>query len=89
MVNVCSNMCCATSNVVQGMSCSDNGGTICNGAGQCVNGCLDAMQDGMETDVDCGGPVCARCAQGKKCLVNSDCVTGACDPMSHVCVTDQ
>jgi hypothetical protein len=47
--------------------------------------CLNGMQDGGETDVDCGGP-CPTCTNGLKCLANSDCTSGACDFLSGVCV---
>ena len=41
--------------------------------------CFDHRLDGVETDVDCGGSVCAaRCATGKSCLVSSDCMSGHC-----------
>src|SRR5581483_12242682 len=40
----------------------------------CVsNPCSDHRQDGLETDIDCGGGTCSTCVVGKKCLVNSDC----------------
>ena len=31
------------------------------------------MQNGFETDVDCGGPSCTTCATGRHCLYDSDC----------------
>lgn len=31
------------------------------------------VKDGTETDVDCGGPNAAKCAEGKSCLVDTDC----------------
>lgn len=40
--------------------------------------CFDRVQDGDETDVDCGGP-CGACAAGLSCNDASDCQTGACD----------
>jgi hypothetical protein len=46
--------------------------------------CADHRQDGMESDVDCGGPVCGVCASGKKCNNDFDCY-GSCDPTLHVC----
>src|SRR5580704_2994827 len=45
--------------------------------------CTDGIKNGMETDVDCGGPTCAPCAAGKACTVAVDCSTGAC--ISDVC----
>jgi hypothetical protein len=41
--------------------------------------CTDGIKDGTETDVDCGGGVCAPCASGKACLTNSDCMTMFCN----------
>jgi hypothetical protein len=36
------------------------------------------MKNGKETDVDCGGPDCAKCANTKACGVASDCLSGTC-----------
>jgi hypothetical protein len=36
------------------------------------------VKNGQETDVDCGGPAAPKCAEGKMCLVDSDC-NGACN----------
>jgi hypothetical protein len=50
--------------------------------------CDDNVMDGMETDVDCGGPVCRGCGVSQACLVNSDCGTApGCDPV-HGCACD-
>jgi hypothetical protein len=46
---------------------------------QCVtaaSGCSDHAVDGDETDVDCGGTVCAPCASGQYCKSSSDCQAG-------------
>ena len=40
--------------------------------------CQDTVQNGNETDIDCGGSCPAKCAQGQKCLDNVDCITGNC-----------
>lgn len=60
--------------------------------------CSDGIQDGNETDVDCGGGTCGRCAAGKTCKAPADCLTGECamgkcvsntmswvDPLTGVC----
>ena len=39
--------------------------------------CADGIQNGAETDLDCGGP-CAPCAQCARCSMASDCETGNC-----------
>jgi hypothetical protein len=40
--------------------------------------CLDGMQNGMETGLDCGGPICPTCANGETCGGNSDCMSDYC-----------
>lgn len=37
-----------------------------------------SSQNGLETDVDCGGPSCTPCPSGSKCLVDSDCLYNNC-----------
>src|SRR4029079_12443390 len=46
--------------------------------------CSDMVQNGAETDVDCGA-TCPPCALGKKCMMSTDCVGqncggGVCQP---------
>ncbi len=41
--------------------------------------CNDNVQNGSETDVDCGGnDTCPRCGDGKSCTQNSDCAGMSC-----------
>ena len=40
--------------------------------------CDDTIKSGAETDVDCGGPACSKCALDKACLANADCQSGVC-----------
>ena len=41
--------------------------------------CYDALRDGDETDVDCGGDTCSkRCELGSSCLWDGDCQRGIC-----------
>lgn len=47
--------------------------------------CIDSMQDGDETDVDCGGS-CAPCEATLGCLVNADCLSNAC--LNQECLAD-
>ena len=74
-------------------------GDPCNVAADCVTDlcksstcatppaqCQNGVQDPGETAIDCGGPTCAACANGKMCSVNSDCVSMVCDPTSHLCI---
>ena len=48
--------------------------------------CADGKLDGKETDVDCGGGVCAPCAAGKACKAHSDCKVAIC--ASGACAVD-
>ncbi|HQY63501.1 MAG: SUMF1/EgtB/PvdO family nonheme iron enzyme [Myxococcales bacterium] len=48
---------------------------------ECKNGKIDPN----ETDVDCGGPKCNRCADGKRCVGKEDCLGGFCDPSNKQC----
>ena len=41
--------------------------------------CYDKQKNGKETDVDCGGPKCPRCEDGKACAAPSDCRSAACE----------
>jgi len=40
--------------------------------------CTDGVQDGDETDVDCGGPICTPCAESRMCLQARDCMRADC-----------
>jgi hypothetical protein len=40
--------------------------------------CSDGIKNGTETDIDCGGGVCAVCAPGQVCVSGADCATGLC-----------
>ncbi|AKT41416.1 hypothetical protein [Chondromyces crocatus] len=40
--------------------------------------CRDGIQNGTETDVDCGGLYCERCREGQHCRENYDCKKGVC-----------
>jgi alpha-tubulin suppressor-like RCC1 family protein len=43
-----------------------------------VPACGNGFKSAGETDVDCGGSVCDRCALGKACLYSSDCESSYC-----------
>ncbi|WP_081077670.1 YncE family protein [Burkholderia stagnalis] len=40
--------------------------------------CTDNMQNGQETDIDCGGPACPKCGLSRRCLIDSDCASNHC-----------
>src|SRR5829696_8873803 len=41
--------------------------------------CTDGLTNGSETDVDCGGGTCPRCASGKTCASRNDCLSARCE----------
>ncbi len=47
--------------------------------------CDDAVQNGDETDVDCGGSCPADCDDGEGCMGDDDCISGACDEGAMIC----
>jgi hypothetical protein len=51
--------------------------------------CLDHVQDGNETDLDCGGGICGGCELGQGCLLDGDCLSQACDAVTLQCIADQ
>ncbi len=46
--------------------------------------CYDDIQNGYETDTDCGGGICPECGLGKNCSEDSDCHSGFCNS-SNMC----
>lgn len=62
-----------------GKGCRTNGDCLtdaCN-QGRCIDttqyaSCTDGKQNGLETDIDCGG-TCTPCGVGKMCLQSADC----------------
>jgi hypothetical protein len=40
--------------------------------------CLDGVQNGLETDVDCGGKDCKKCPIAYFCRLDDDCSSGVC-----------
>jgi hypothetical protein len=58
----------------------DMAGNSGNDAGESETGvsCTDYVQNGAETDVDCGGGTCAKCGSGRMCNSDDDCRNGNC-----------
>ncbi len=54
-------------------------GTKCADTHVCVPAsCADLTLNGAETDVDCGGAVCGKCADDLNCMVPGDCQSNNC-----------
>lgn len=45
--------------------------------------CNDGIQNQDETDIDCGGLQCTRCALNESCAIDNDCRSGFCN--SSIC----
>jgi len=69
-----------TGGATGGMSETATEGQSADG-GACDNG----VQDGDETDVDCGGSCDSKCGGGDGCGSNGDCESGSCDTDSGTC----
>lgn len=46
--------------------------------------CIDGIQYGEETDIDCGGPNCDGCDDGQVCEIADDCLSNVC--LDGLCV---
>jgi hypothetical protein len=63
-----------------------NGGAGSGGAatdGGLPASCTNGVRDGTETDVDCGGGVCPKCADGMNCSRRSDCISNNCEGLGQ------
>ncbi len=61
---------------------------VCNGTSKTCDApnCSDSVKNGDESDVDCGGPACAKCPDAKTCNGDGDCANNWCK--SSVCSTN-
>src|SRR5262249_28255991 len=53
-------------------------GDACLGGTCALPTCADGIEDGTETDVDCGGASCPACTPGRGCTASTDCVDKVC-----------
>ncbi len=49
------------------------------------NACSNGVQDGGETDVDCGG-YCDACMEGQRCAADADCTTATVCGVQRSCI---
>ena len=61
-----------------GASGSGSGNNTSSAGSTSSNACLNGSKDGNETDVDCGGSTCPKCAAKLKCTSSKDCQSGYC-----------
>jgi hypothetical protein len=56
--------------------------TACSATGQCISAnqfkCTNGLKEDSEADIDCGGSCSNKCINGKKCLINDDCLSTNC-----------
>ena len=48
-----------------------------------TNECADGEKNGSESDIDCGGDICAKCVVDSSCAEGSDCAVGQC--IKNIC----
>ncbi|MFT3773278.1 MAG: MopE-related protein [Minicystis sp.] len=72
-------------NVDQNFEFFDTGFRCCFSQDPTIYTCGNNAKDGTETDVDCGGAACGKCATGKGCLVASDCTSNVCISATKKC----
>lgn len=66
---------------IQASELCDDGNTV--GTDACTSQCRppscdDGLRNGDEADIDCGGGCATKCAIGRACLDDADCVGGVC-----------
>jgi hypothetical protein len=66
----------------QGSQCAS---LVCTGHVCQAPACNDGVQNGTETDVDCGGSCGTKCAANQGCNADADCSGGACNMVTKKC----
>lgn len=87
---------CAACNLATGAACVKNEDCVSSVCEQVSSGspmlcgasCKDGVQNGLESDVDCGTADCGKCADGKYCVSDSNCLSVACSK-SGFCVASK
>lgn len=68
---------------VGGAAISSSSSAAISSSSSAAPTCQDGLNNGTETDLDCGGRGCPPCGDGKQCLVHEDCTSSVCE--SDVC----
>jgi hypothetical protein len=89
MIGAVQGLCGDPSGSAKGTCVECNVGADCTSlvcqSNKCVSAmCGDSVQNGSETDKDCGG-MCGPCADTRKCLVAMDCLSKVCDSTTKTC----
>lgn len=75
----------ATKTCVECEAANECMSNVCQGYRCRVATCGDALMNGTETDIDCGGTDCGPCDNGKSCAQHADCL-GSCNAATLQCV---
>jgi len=62
--------------------CDDS---LCTGGSCTPFACANGKLDPGETDIDCGGPMCRKCAGNRHCVAATDCFSGSCIAGAETC----
>ncbi len=67
--------------------CGNSVDENCNGNGDdpCGANCSDNTKNQDETDINCGGTICGKCANSKSCKISNDCQSNYCNPITLKC----
>ncbi len=73
----------------QSSDCDSANNMLCVNSVCTLDPCMNGVQDGTETDVDCGGGSCAaRCISGQGCGMDSDCTGANILCLANTCTQD-
>jgi len=74
---------CSPSRCPSGGTCRFNADClsfVCGSSHRCSEAkCNDGLKNGDESDIDCGGSNCGKCANGLDCAVDGDCANAICE----------
>jgi hypothetical protein len=80
--------CCSSADCCGTYPCPA-GSRTCLAGLTCGVSCSDGVQNGSESDVDCGGSECPRCINGRACRSRNDCESRLCDGVRCIaCLVD-
>lgn len=77
--------CTAAGTCVECLAPDDCASGVCHANACAAASCDDDLQNGHETDVDCGGGTCPACTPGSVCADGPDCDSGICSVSSNRC----
>jgi len=67
---------CKNTGLANGVTSSSRFNILFTPRNDCTGSCSNGINDGEETDTDCGGSQCSKCQEGWKCNKVTDCQSG-------------